>query len=95
MQKPALQPSPSSPGVPSERVSLCDLGDLLIRARKQQGVTQVELADRIGSHQNSIARWEGKRYQQTDLQTIQTIAGALGLDLWVSASLCEPFPQQT
>ncbi|MBB6053935.1 helix-turn-helix domain-containing protein [Armatimonas rosea] len=61
------------------------LGDLLIAVRKQQGITQTELAERIGSHQAAIARWEGGKYRLAEIETILTIAHALGLELLVTA----------
>lgn len=73
-------------------VPLAWLGDLLISARKQQGITQVQLAERIGSHQAVIARWEGSKYQTADIQTILTIGTALDLKLSVTAASREADP---
>lgn len=77
----------STPPVP-----LAWIGELLISARKQRGITQVQLAERIGSHQAVIARWEGSKYQTADIQTILTIAKALDLKLSVTAASREADP---
>ena len=74
-------------------IPLAWIGDLLISARKQQGIPQVQLAERIGSHQAVIARWEGSKYQTADIQTILTIATALDLELLVAAASREADPQ--
>ena len=76
-----------------EPIPLVWLGELLISARKEQGLTQIELAERIGKHQAAIARWEGSKYRTADIQTIQTIANALALKLLVTVASREASPQ--
>lgn len=63
------------------------VGELLISARKQRSLTQAELAERIGSHQAAIARWEAGKYQSATLQTILTVAGALEIELSIVSTL--------
>lgn len=63
------------------------VGELLISVRKQQSLTQAELADRIGNHQAAIARWETGKYQSATLQTILTVAGALGVEVTLHSTL--------
>lgn len=53
------------------------VGDLIREARKAHGITQTELARRIGSSQSAIARIEDADYTAFKLSTIQRIAAAL------------------
>lgn len=53
------------------------VGDLIREARQAQGLTQKELAKRIGSSQSAIARIEDADYTAFKLSTIQRIAAAL------------------
>lgn len=49
-------------------------------ARKRAGLTQAELAGRLGKSQSEIGRWERGEVQPS-FETLQRIAGACGLDL--------------
>ena len=71
------------PSIPNllEPVPLAWVGDVLITARKQRNLTQWQLAERIGSHQAAVARWEMGKYQTATLQTILMIANALDLEV--------------
>lgn len=52
--------------------------DRLAEIRKKRGLTQVQLAERIGVEQPTVQRWEkGKR--EPDLGQLHTLAGALGV----------------
>jgi transcriptional regulator with XRE-family HTH domain len=51
-------------------------------ARESCGLTQRELAVRMGSTQSTVARWETGEHQLT-LATLDRIATALGVQLWV------------
>lgn len=53
---------------------------LIIEARKRAGLTQADLAARLGSHQSVVARWESGR-TRPDLETLQRIVRAAGFDL--------------
>jgi transcriptional regulator with XRE-family HTH domain len=53
---------------------------LIIEARKRAGLTQADLARRLGTHQPVIARWEAGR-SQPDLGTLQRIIRAAGFEL--------------
>lgn len=64
-----------------EPVPLAWIGDVLITARKQRNLTQRQLAEKIGSHQAAVARWEMGKYQTATLQTILMIASALDLEV--------------
>ena len=58
-------------------------GDSLIaQARLKAGLTQAELAERIGVGQKMITAWE-TGYRKPKLDTIRKIATALGID-WLT-----------
>lgn len=59
-----------------------DLAEQLRSARERLGLTQAELATRIGSTQPAIARLEAGGVTP-NLNTLRRIASALGLDLVV------------
>ena len=58
--------------------------DAMIRYRLEKGITQKQLAQRIGTKQSSIARFESGDYNPT-LAFVQKIAGALGAKIRVEA----------
>lgn len=59
-------------------------GDFLRQTRRRQGVSQKELAQRVGSHQPQVSAWETGK---AAIQVVQLAAllDALGLDLRLSA----------
>ena len=64
-----------------------DLGDWLIRQRQAQGVTQRELAARIGVLQPALARMERERFRGVGLERLVKIVEALGVSLQISATI--------
>ncbi|HWL48767.1 MAG TPA: helix-turn-helix transcriptional regulator, partial [Acidimicrobiia bacterium] len=56
---------------------------LIGEARKRAGLTQAELAHRLGSHQSVVARWETGR-TNPDFATVQRVIRAAGFELGVS-----------
>jgi len=54
------------------------LGDLIRDLREGQGLTQTQLAKKVGTTQSSIARIEDANYTGQKLATIAKIAAALG-----------------
>jgi transcriptional regulator with XRE-family HTH domain len=58
-------------------------GELIREARKRAGLTQSELAERLGSHQSVVARWETER-ARPDFATVRRAVRAAGFDLAVS-----------
>jgi transcriptional regulator with XRE-family HTH domain len=58
-------------------------GLLIGEARKRAGLTQAELAHRLGSHQSVVARWETGR-TNPDFATVQRAIRAAGFELGVS-----------
>jgi transcriptional regulator with XRE-family HTH domain len=55
---------------------------LIIEARRRAGLTQRELARRLGTHQPVIARWETGR-TSPDFRTVVRAVRACGFDLSV------------
>lgn len=51
--------------------------DAMIRQRVKKGITQKQLAEKIGTKQSSIARFESGNYNPS-LAFVQKLAGALG-----------------
>lgn len=56
---------------------------LIAEARKRAGLTQAELASRLGTHQSVIARWETGR-TSPDYSTVVGAIRAAGFDLAVA-----------
>lgn len=60
-----------------------EVAQLIYRARTQAGLTQQQLADRIGTKQSVIARLEDADYEGHSLSMMQKIASALNQRLEV------------
>ena len=61
-----------------------DLNDLplaLIKARIANGLTQSELAGKLGMQEQQIQRYEADKYESTNLKTVKKIADALSVRL--------------
>ena len=63
--------------VDAERFNL-NVGSVIYEARNNAGLTQQQLADRVGMHQSAIARLEDADYYGHSLKTLERIAAALG-----------------
>ena len=61
------------------------IGILLREAREQAGLTQEELADKVGTQKTAISRIENHA-QDIKLSTIQRVARALGRNLEITLS---------
>jgi transcriptional regulator with XRE-family HTH domain len=57
-------------------------GQLIREARRRAQLTQAELAQRTGTTQSAVARWETNRVSPT-LETLTEVVRACGLDLVV------------
>jgi len=53
------------------------VAQLIYEARTARGLTQKQLADRVGTKQSAIARLEDADYDGHSLSMLQKIAGAL------------------
>lgn len=54
-------------------------GVILIIARIARGLSQLELADRLGMREQQIQRYEAERYRTISLQNMRRVASALGV----------------
>lgn len=61
--------------------SLEQLPEALIRARIAAGLSQKELAGRLGLKEQQIQRWEARRYAGASLERVQAVADALGVQI--------------
>ena len=68
---------------------VADLPELLIKARISQGITQRELADRLGLKEQQIQRYEATDYATAKWSRIREVAGALSMEVGGSAQAVE------
>jgi ribosome-binding protein aMBF1 (putative translation factor) len=61
--------------------SLAELPEALIQARAAVGLTQKDLATRLGLKEQQIQRYEATRYAGVSLDRIQAVAEALGVQI--------------
>ena len=59
-----------------------DIIKQIIKARAEQGITQKELAERIGIRQSNISRLESGNYNPS-LDFLKKVASGLGKELYV------------
>ncbi|MDZ4168222.1 MAG: helix-turn-helix domain-containing protein [Coriobacteriia bacterium] len=69
-----------------------DIGQQLVATRIATGVTQRELARRVGVKQPQIARWEANAYRSAALERVDDVARALGVDIGVTLPLAAEAP---
>ncbi|PSB46618.1 helix-turn-helix domain-containing protein [Chamaesiphon polymorphus] len=67
--------------------SLAELPIALIKARIAKGLTQKQLAERIGIQEQQVQRYEAADYDTISFDRLITIAQILGIDFERSASL--------
>src|SRR5439155_8805260 len=68
----------SNKAIPELR-SFDDLPNALVRARLSLGLTQKELADRLGLPEQQIQRYESNDYQTASVSRIREVIDALGI----------------
>lgn len=68
-----------------------EVAQLIHEARLQAGLTQAELAERIGTRQQAIARLEDPGYDGHSVRVLNRIAWALGLKLSIFFAAAENF----
>jgi len=61
--------------------SLTEIPEALIRARIAAGLSQKELAGRLGLKEQQIQRYEARRYAGASLERVQAVADALGVQI--------------
>jgi len=59
------------------------LGEKIFRLREEAGLTQQQLAEKIGTHASAISRLEDADYDKHSMATLQKVADALGMLLIV------------
>jgi len=73
------------------------LFDTLVRARQQAGLTQLEVAERMGTKTPAVARLEaggGRQHHAPSLTTLRKYAAAVGCRLEVKLVPLSTAPQQ-
>lgn len=72
---------------------LSDIGPQLIAARISRGLSQRELAESVGAHQQQVARWEKERYGCVSLSRLSRVAEVLGVgeELLFAAETPSPY----
>ncbi len=70
--------------------SLRALPEALIRARIAVGLTQRQLAERLGMKEQQLQRYEATRYSGVSLDRIQEVADALGVQIREQVILAPP-----
>lgn len=63
---------------PDDLQAVAHLPTMLIRARIAQGLSQKDLAERLGLKEQQIQRYEATDYASASLTRIREVAGALG-----------------
>jgi HTH-type transcriptional regulator / antitoxin HipB len=71
--------------------SLNDLPTTLIKARISAGMTQKELADKIGVREQQIQRYEANHYNSASFDRLRSIATALNIEI-TQAVMQREFP---
>ena len=64
-----------------ERLSLTDLPRALIQARIARGLSQKDLAHRLGLKEQQIQRYEANEYATANLERLKEIVEALGIEI--------------
>ena len=75
-------------------IPLAWLGDLLISLRNERGLSQRQLAERLGIHQEVIARWETSKYATASLERLRKVAEALEADIGVMRNASKSLSQE-
>ena len=66
---------------PHEVGSLAGLAEGLIKARIAAGLTQKQLAERLGIKEQQIQRYEASSYRAASLERVREVMDALGIDV--------------
>ena len=80
--KKAAPRSPAADAAYADEARIAAFRELVHRLRTEAGLTQADLAERMGTTQSAIARMEGGGTRPT-LDTLEKLASAVGADLVV------------
>jgi transcriptional regulator with XRE-family HTH domain/Zn-dependent peptidase ImmA (M78 family) len=73
-----------------ELTSLAELPDGLIRARIAAGLTQKDLAERLGWHEQQIQRYEASKYEGATFSRVVDVADAIGVSIRKQLEILKP-----
>lgn len=57
-----------------------NVGALIKKARTERGLTQEELAEKVGVKKSAVAKWENGRVSEIKRSNLKNLAEALGLN---------------
>ncbi len=57
-----------------------NVGDLIRKTRTEKGLTQEELAERVGVKKSAVAKWENGRVSEIKRSNLKKLSDALGLN---------------
>jgi transcriptional regulator with XRE-family HTH domain len=78
----------------SEKPALLDnINEFLTKLRIAAGVTQEEIAERLGWHQPNVSRFESEDYGGQTISKVVEYADSLGVWLYIAPSLAGPPPK--
>ncbi len=72
----------------SQSLKVSEVYQLLIKARISMNISQLELADRLGTTQQQIQRYESSNYETASLARIAEIIDALALPIRIEKFCC-------
>jgi predicted XRE-type DNA-binding protein len=61
-----------------EEFEKLSIGEQLVRLRLQSGLTQAQVAKRVGTTASAISRYENAEYDRYEIQTLRKIVEACG-----------------
>src|SRR5438034_9392221 len=85
-----LRADPAYQSVYEEEAAKSDLWLQLVEARQAAGLTQRELAERLGVSQAQVARIEKRGYEAYTLTTLRRYIQALGEGFSLDVRVCRP-----
>lgn len=90
----SLQATPELQAMYREESRKMDLWLQLVEARQASGLTQVEMAKRLGISQAQVARIEKAGYDSYTLNTLRKYVEALGSDYVLEVRIHKPRPSR-
>lgn len=67
-----------------EELEKLSIGEQMVRLRLQAGLTQAQVAKRVGTTASAISRYENAEYDRYEIQTLRKIVEACGGHLRLS-----------